>query len=558
MSTAARRLRDLLAAPGVVRLMGAHNALGAKLAERHGFEGVWASGLEISTSYAVPDASILTMSEYLAAAQAMAAAVTIPVVADCDTGFGNSNNVIRMVRQYEAAGVAGVCIEDKLFPKVNSLTEGRQDLASVAEFVGKILAAKTAQESDDFVVIARIEALIAGWPLEEALRRADAYARAGADAILIHDKAADASGVRAFLAQWKATVPVVVVPTAYPHLTATDLGALGARVVIYANQGIRAAVRAMDETLARIAADGSTAAVEPTIAPLRTLFDLQGMPALRAAERDFLRTAQPATRAIVLSAGDYREAASMRDVANDVAIAALDVAGKPLLRRQGEALAQAGVQDVTVVTGYRRETVRAEGMRTAENANWATSGEVESLMTVPHDAAATTEVRTLVAYGDTLFDAELVRRVLASEADITVVADVSAQLRRVEEPKARDLLELAATPAPGRRFLAGGSLRVVNRVGTPSSPELRADAEFAGLVLFSPAGWQAACAWYSAHSAAQNGARPAGAQPRTAVTELLQGLITSGREVAAIEVTSGWLEIHSFADYQLACRLVTR
>ena len=94
MSVPAHRLRQRFTAPGFIRIAGAHNALGAKLVERNGFEGVWSSGLEISTSHAVPDASILTMSEYLAAAQGMAAAVSIPVVADCDTGYGNSSNVI--------------------------------------------------------------------------------------------------------------------------------------------------------------------------------------------------------------------------------------------------------------------------------------------------------------------------------------------------------------------------------------------------------------------------------------------------------------------------------
>ena len=184
----AAKLRELFKSEGVIRAVGAHDGLSAKLVELNGFDGVWASGFEISASHAVPDANILTMTQYLEAASIMNDAVSIPVVADCDTGYGNSNNVMHMVRKYEAAGIAAVTIEDKMFPKVNSYIPGRQEWASIAEFVGKILAAKNAQQTKDFMVIARVEALIAGWGQEEALRRAHAYAEAGADAILIHPK----------------------------------------------------------------------------------------------------------------------------------------------------------------------------------------------------------------------------------------------------------------------------------------------------------------------------------------------------------------------------------
>jgi len=112
--TKSRRLRNLFSFHKLIRVMGAHNALGAKLVEKSGFDAVWASGLEISTSYALPDANILTMTDFFNAASSMNEAVNIPIVADCDTGFGNSNNVIHLVKKYEAAEIAAVCIEDKL------------------------------------------------------------------------------------------------------------------------------------------------------------------------------------------------------------------------------------------------------------------------------------------------------------------------------------------------------------------------------------------------------------------------------------------------------------
>ena len=116
----AKLLRSLFLGDGVIQIMGAHDGLSARIANREGFDGIWASGLEISASYAVPDANILTMTQFLERAIEMNESTNIPVVADVDTGYGNSNNAMHTVRSYEAAGIAAVCVEDKLFPKVNS------------------------------------------------------------------------------------------------------------------------------------------------------------------------------------------------------------------------------------------------------------------------------------------------------------------------------------------------------------------------------------------------------------------------------------------------------
>jgi len=269
-------LRALLAQPGVVRLMGAHDAIGAKIAERAGFEGIWASSFEISAAYAVPDASIVTQSEHLAAAQAMCAAVDIPVVSDCDTGYGDELQFAYAVRRFEAAGVAGVCIEDKQFPKLNSFLSGRQELAAVDQFVEKLRSGKRAQRNPEFVIIARVEALIAGRGEEEALLRAHAYADAGADAILIHSKASHPGELAGVARQWKRPTPLVAVPTTYYSATADELAELGVKIVIYANQGLRCALQAMEQVYAEIRSTGSTASVEGRLWPMKAIFELQG------------------------------------------------------------------------------------------------------------------------------------------------------------------------------------------------------------------------------------------------------------------------------------------
>jgi phosphoenolpyruvate phosphomutase len=287
----AKKLRKLIGCPGLIRLVGAHNGMSAKLAERAGFEGVWASGLEISASYGIPDASLISMYQFLEAARSMNEVIDIPVVADCDTGYGNAINVMYMVKRYEEAGIAAVVIEDKKFPKDNSLLAGgRQELLRVDEFEGKIEAAKAAQKHGDFMVIARVEALIAGWGQEEAQMRAHRYADAGADAILIHSKSKDPQEIVQFVTDWDRDTPLVLVPTTYSSLKEQEIKDLGkVKMVIYANHGLRASIKAMEMLFNKIKRDGGIYDLDEMIDPVDHVFDLQEVPQMKEHEGKFLR-----------------------------------------------------------------------------------------------------------------------------------------------------------------------------------------------------------------------------------------------------------------------------
>jgi len=162
--TNAAKLRAALKRPGALKVVGAHDALSARLIERAGFDGVWASGFVISASLkCIPDASFITSSEQLEVERNIAEAVGIPVIADCDTGYGNALNVMRTVNDRERAGVAAICIEDNVYPKRCSFYAGvRRELIPIEEHCGKIKAAKAAQIFPEFMIIARTEALIAG------------------------------------------------------------------------------------------------------------------------------------------------------------------------------------------------------------------------------------------------------------------------------------------------------------------------------------------------------------------------------------------------------------
>jgi phosphonopyruvate hydrolase len=256
--------------------VGARDALEARLIEQAGFDFVWSSSLGISAAHAVPDASLLSMFHYLEAARYMREAIKIPVLADGDTGYGNERNVAYAVRQYEAAGIAGICFEDKSFPKENSLLpDGRQELAPAEDFAAKIEAAVDARRSAAFAVVARVEALVAGVGQDEALRRAHRYEGAGADLILIHSRSKEPDEVVEFIKAWDGRAPIVLVPTIYPSLTEKRIRALGkVRMVIYANQPMRAAVRAQEVLLAEIRRAGGIHTIDARMAPLTRIFEL--------------------------------------------------------------------------------------------------------------------------------------------------------------------------------------------------------------------------------------------------------------------------------------------
>ena len=187
MTKKTKILRNLLNKTSLEFLLEAHNGISAKIAEEAGFEGIWASGLALSAQYGVRDNNEASWTQIVDMVEFMADATTIPILLDGDTGYGNFNNMRRLVKKLEQRGIAGVCIEDKLFPKTNSFIKGeKQALADVAEFSGKIAAGKDSQLDEDFCIIARVEAFIAGWDMKEALYRAESYRKAGADGILIH------------------------------------------------------------------------------------------------------------------------------------------------------------------------------------------------------------------------------------------------------------------------------------------------------------------------------------------------------------------------------------
>ena len=284
------QLKNMLTSKSLEFIMEAHNGMSAVIVQEAGFKGIWGSGLSISAQLGVRDSNEASWTQVLDVLEFMSDRTSIPILLDGDTGYGNFNNARRLVHKLEQRGIAGVCLEDKLFPKTNSLLDGaKQTLANIPEFAKKIQACKDTAKDSDFVVVARVEAFIAGWGLEEALKRAEAYKAAGADAILMHSKKADSSEIESFLKAWGDKLPVVIVPTKYYKTPTDDFRKWGVSMVIWANHNIRSSVKAMQETTKLIHDNESLVPVEPKCVSVQEIFRLQDMAELKVAEDKYLK-----------------------------------------------------------------------------------------------------------------------------------------------------------------------------------------------------------------------------------------------------------------------------
>jgi phosphoenolpyruvate phosphomutase len=282
------QLKQMLQSDQLEVIMEAHDGLSAKIVEQAGFKGIWGSGLTISASMGVRDNNEASWTQVLEVMEFMSDATTIPILLDADTGYGNFNNVRRLVRKLEQRNVAGMCIEDKLFPKTNSfINSEQQPLADIEEFAGKIKAAKDTQQDPDFCVVARVESLIAGWELDEALKRAEAYFLAGADAILMHSKLKTADQILEFMREWQNRCPVVIVPTTYYNTPTSVYEQAGISLVIWANHLLRSSIKAMQQTAAQIYEERSISSIEGQVVPVKEIFRLQDAAELEEAEKQY-------------------------------------------------------------------------------------------------------------------------------------------------------------------------------------------------------------------------------------------------------------------------------
>lgn len=414
------QFKKLLLSPKLEFICEAHNGLSAKIVEEAGFHGIWASGLSISAQFGVRDNNEASWTQVLDNLEFMSDAARIPILLDGDTGYGNFNNMQRLIRKLEQRHIAAVCIEDKLFPKTNSFLKGdTQPMADMEEFCGKIKAGKDAQSDPDFCIIARVEAFICGWGLAEALRRAEAYRQAGADGILIHSALAVPDEILAFKREWSNRSPVVIVPTKY-YSTPTDVFRQhGFSMVIWANHMLRAAVATMQTTARVLKEQENLLFIEDNIVPVSEVFRLQGADELMQAEQRYLPKSADRASAIVLAASRGDE---LGELTEDKPKTMVNIRGVPLLAHIVDAYNSVGIKEILVVRGYKKEAVNLPNLTYVDNDAFAETGELDSLL----KALQSKEARfqdTIVSYGDVLFNTYIPQALLQAKDDFVIFVD---------------------------------------------------------------------------------------------------------------------------------------
>ena len=528
------QLRALITAPTLEFLLEAHNGISARIVEEAGFKGIWASGLALSAQFGVRDNNEASWTQVVDMVEFMSDVTSIPILLDGDTGYGNFNNLRRLVRKLEQRGVAGVCIEDKRFPKTNSFIDGeRQDLADIDEFCGKIAAGKDSQQDPDFCVVARVEAYIAGADTREALRRAEAYRRAGADAILIHSAWTQPDQILEFTLEWARRAPLIIVPTKYYSTPTPVFRAAGVSVVIWANHMIRSAVEAMQETARRIHADESLIEVEDQIAGVKEIFRLQGADELAAAERRYFTEVKRAPRAIILAAS---RGAEFDRLTLDRPKVMLPVNGKPLLHRLVDRCHKLQIDSIAVVAGYRADAIDVDGIETVLNPDFATSGEVTSLACARHLFSDD----MVILFGDLLFRSYVLRGLVDSDRELTVVVDSQA----VNIPTS-GVPDYAYCSTADDRSLWGQDVLLRHIAREAVHAEQPANGRWIGMLRTRALGR----AWLEQALAALAASADF---HQLSLADLLNHIVAQGHPVRVIYIHGHWIDVNSLHDLEQA------
>lgn len=526
------QLRSMLASDTLEFILEAHNGISARIAEEAGFKGIWASGLALSAQYGVRDNNEASWTQIVDMVEFMADVTSVPILLDGDTGYGNFNNMRRLVRKLEQRGVAGVCIEDKLFPKTNSFIAGeRQELADINEFCGKIAAGKDSQSDDDFCVIARVEAYIAGWNTTEAIRRAEAYRVAGADGILIHSAWSRPDQILEFAREWANRAPLVIVPTKY-YSTPTDVfREHNISLCIWANHLIRSSAHAMQDTAREIFEKQSLIECEDDIASVKEIFRLQGADELAEAERRYFQGNRRDARAIILAASRGEELMELTDQRPKVM---LPINGKPLLRRLIDRCKKQLIDNITVVAGYKADKIIEQGIELVINDAYDHSGELASLVC----ARSSFSDDMVILYGDLIFRGYILRGLVESTRELTIVVD--------SEPSAR-----AASGAPDfaycsnadDRSLWGQDVLLKALSSKPEENGTTAHGRWIGMLRTRGQGrhWvEAALDTLSQHEHFAH----------MTMRDLLVELIRCGHPIRVIYIHGHWLDVNSIADLE--------
>ncbi len=530
------QLKNIIHNPELGFILEAHNGLSAKIVQEAGFEGIWGSGLTISAMSGVRDNNEMSWTQVLDVVEFMADNTDIPILLDGDTGYGNFNNMRRLVKKLEQRGIAGVCIEDKIFPKTNSFLRGEaQPLADIEEFCGKIKAGKDSHQDSDFTIVARVEALIAGWGLDAALERAEKYYEAGADAILMHSKASNPSEIFSFLDIWDNRCPVVLVPTKYYSTPTSAFVEKKVAMVIWANHLLRGAVGKMQDVAKKIANEQSLHTVEDEIVPVSELFRLQGDTELQQAEKRYLsQAAQDKEYSAVILAASRGQGKDLDQLTQDMPKTMIKIGQDTILERSLKNLRTIGIKNIRVVTGYKSDNIQLPSVQKIENTEYESSGQMVSLAKGLEDSSG----QTVVLFGDILYKKYILNLLVDDPHDIVLVVDSANKI--VNKDRLSDYVHATK---------ANNHLSIDEEVFLKDIQFAKANDDFQGewigMLKLSVKGAQQVADFIAA-----NQDKPEFKEYQ--IPDMLNQLVSNGTKISIQYITGHWMDVDEAIDLNMA------
>lgn len=562
-------LKALLKKGRLVRVLEAHSGLSGIIANDVKIEGrskgnpvvmefdaLWESSLTDSASKGHPDIEVVSFDSRLHTIHEILSVTRKPMIVDGDTG-GDPNNFEYVVSKLERAGVSAVIIEDKVFPKRNSLESGAlQTLQEPEVFAQKIRRGKSVQMTEDFMIIARLESLIAGLSVENALERARTYLKAGADGIMIHSKSSSPDEILDFSKRYQSLLrelemdkPLVCVPTTYNGITEDELKAEGFNIVIYANHLLRAGYKTMMEVAKTILLNQRSFEAGPLCAPVREIFKAVGF--LDVKEKDRQDGSGAPFPVIIPAAG---EDPILKPALKGKPKAMLEIAGKTLLARQTNILCANKLTDIAVVTGYAKDKMKAEGVAFMENEDYAKGTELHSLF-------AAKEKMTngfIMLYSDILLEENIIAKLLGCKEDIVLVVDNTIQYHKPEAGKIQDLVISKNKQGHLRRNISSTWQNLILKIGN-DIPADSATHEFIGLAKFTHTGAeQFTQTWQDCLKNHKGKFQEAENTSKARFTDAVQEMIDRGFIIHYLEIHKGWMEIHRQEDIDSANKLFFR
>ncbi|PIQ95484.1 MAG: phosphoenolpyruvate mutase [Nitrospinae bacterium CG11_big_fil_rev_8_21_14_0_20_56_8] len=557
------KLRALLEQGRQIRALEAHNGISGIIVNSvkvegecdgkpviREFDAIWESSLTDSASKGHPDIEVVGIDSRLQTIFEILAVTNKPMIVDGDTG-GDPNNFEYLVSKLERAGVSAVIIEDKVFPKRNSLETGtQQTLEDPAAFAQKIRRGKKTQLTRDFMIIARIEALIAGKSMSEALERARVYLKAGVDGIMIHSKSEKPDEILEFAKQYaliqkelEIRRPLVCVPTTYNQITEDELGEAGFNIVIHANHLLRSAYKSMEEVAKTLLLNQRSFEADPQCAPVRSIFQAVGF--LDVKKKDQENELASNIPVVIPAAG---EDTLLKPYLGNKPKPMLEIAGQTMLQRQVRALNQNNLTDITVVTGHAHEAMHAEGVEFVHNPSYENGSALQSFMHARHKLGN----GFLMLYADILLEENIIAKLLQYKEDIILVADNSIQYHKAEAERELDYVIIRHKHKPTHRRISFVYDNTIAKIGKKINPET-ATHEFIGLAKFSKTGAEQLIQTYEDCVRNYKGKfQEADDIARFTFTDLIQEMIDRGFVINLLEIHQGWMEIHRVEDIELA------